>query len=171
MAVARPELAAHLRPVRRVVDLLPEENLFALSGKGSVLTHGGEAKVTPARYVNWVVLQRRGTQKRFAFVNTHFISGAWNKHPDRRARWRRHAEVLRTVVRTLRSRGLRVFVLGDFNRHRSIALPDQVFVPIKGTRAVALDQVYVTRGTRHSRAHRLPRNGSDHFASRVTVNF
>jgi hypothetical protein len=144
---------------------------FILRDSGSVRTHGGEAKVTPARYVNWVVLQRRGTKKRFAFVNTHFISGAWNKHPNRQARWRTHAGVLRDVVRRLRGRGLRVFVVGDFNRRSSIPLPDQAYVPVKGSRAVPLDQVYVTRGTSHSRAQRLPRNGSDHHAYRATVAF
>jgi hypothetical protein len=142
---------------------------FVLRGSGSVLTHKGEAKVTPNRYVNWVILQRRGTQERFAFVNTHFISAAWTRHPERRARWLHHAQVLRQVISNLRAQGLRVFAVGDFNRHKAIPLPGMVYAPVAGTKAVPLDQIYVTQGTAHSASQRLPKNGSDHFAYRARV--
>lgn len=145
------------------------DKYFALRGSGSRLTHKGEARVTPNRYVNWVVLQRRGTQEQFAFVATHFVSKAWTGHPERRARWLHHAQVLRQVVANLRGQGLRVFVVGDFNRHKAITIPGMVYAPVKGGGGVPLDQIYVTQGVAHSQEQQLPKNGSDHFAFRARV--
>jgi hypothetical protein len=145
------------------------DELFVLRGHGSRLTHHGEAKVTPNRYVNWVVLQRRGTQERFAFVATHFISKAWTGHPERQGRWKRHARILRRVVANLRGQGLRVFVVGDFNRHRAIKIPGMVYSPAKGGGGVPLDQIYVSEGVRHSQSERLAKSGSDHFTYRARV--
>ena len=147
---------------------------FRLANSGSVRTHEGEAGVTPARYVNWVILELRGTDKRFIVVNTHFISGAWGPHPERQARWNRHYEVLRDKVAEMRQNhpATPIFVVGDFNRHRAVDLPTPIrYVPVGGGGDVPLDHVYAPSNIEHGQAQRLPTWGSDHHAYLVYATF
>ncbi|MDQ2588949.1 hypothetical protein CKY47_34405 [Saccharothrix yanglingensis] len=147
---------------------------FQLANSGSILTHGGEAGVTPARYVNWVILELRGTDKRFIVVNTHFISGAWGAHPERQARWNRHYEVLRDKVAEMRQNhpATPIFVVGDFNRHRAMGMPAPIrYVPLVGGGEVPLDHVYAPSNISHTQVHRQPRWGSDHHAYLVYATF
>jgi hypothetical protein len=116
---------------------------FQKVGSGSIRTHAGEAGVTPARYVNWVVLEIRGTAKRFIVVNTHFISGAWGAHPERQERWNLHYQILYDKVAQLRQShpDKPIFVVGDFNRHRAMEMPSPIrFVPVEGATGVPLDR-------------------------------
>lgn len=147
---------------------------FELIASGSLRTHGGEAKVTPSRYINWVILRQPGRNKRFTVLNTHFISGAWTKHPERRPRWRKHARKLRQLVRDLGDRHPRapIFAVGDFNRGRPVELPHEVdYIRVAGVRGVPIDQCYATRSVGNSKAERLGKNGSDHFTYRFTGTF
>jgi hypothetical protein len=147
---------------------------FQKLGSGSVRTHGGEAGVTPARYVNWVVLEIRGTDKRFIVVNTHFISGAWSDHPERQARWNLHYEVLFDKVAQLRRNHPEkpLFVVGDFNRHRAMAMPSPVrYVPVEGGGDEPLDHMYAPTDISHTLTERLPTWGSDHHAYRLSATF
>lgn len=140
---------------------------FAKVGGGSVRTHDGEAGVTPARYVNWVVLEVRGTTTRFIVVNTHFISGAWSGHPERQARWNRHYQVLHDRVARLRAAhpAKPLFVLGDVNRARAMTLPAPVrYVPVAGVDGVPIDHIYAPSDVSHGEVSRRPRWGSDHHA-------
>lgn len=141
---------------------------FALVNSGSIRTHDGEAGVTPARYVNWVILQVRGTDSRFIVVNTHFISGAWSGHPERQARWNQHWDVLRDKVADLRQNhpAKPVFVIGDFNRHLAMTMPTPIrFVPVQDAGgAVPLDHMYAPTTVEHSQVLRQPKWGSDHHA-------
>jgi hypothetical protein len=147
---------------------------FQKVGSGSVRTHDGEAGVTPARYVNWVVLEIRGTGQRFIVVNTHFISGAWGPHPERQARWILHYEILYDRVAQLRQNhpGKPIFVVGDFNRHRAMAMPTPIrYVPVEGGGDVPLDHMYAPSNISHTLTQRLPTWGSDHHAYKLYATF
>lgn len=87
--------------------------------EGRRKTHDGVRFVTPARWVVWVVA-RNGAGETVAFVNTHFVSGAWNNKPKyrkalRRALWVEHWQVLRDVTARLAQQWPCVIV-GDLNR-------------------------------------------------------
>lgn len=148
-------------------------NRFRKLGSGSVRTHGGEAGVTPARYVNWVILRVRGTDKRLVVVNTHFISGAWSGHPERQARWNRHYQVLKDRVATLRRNhpNKPVFVVGDFNRRKAMDMPNPVrWVRVRDVSGVPIDQMYAQTNVSHSLVTRKPRWGSDHHAYKMSAS-
>lgn len=145
---------------------------FTKTGGGSVRTHGGEAGVTPARYVNWVVLDIAGTSSSIIVVNTHFISGAWSGHPERQARWLKHYEVLKNTVARLRQNhpNKALFVVGDFNRAKAMWLPSPVkYVPVAGVSGVPIDHIYAPTTTTHGKVARLQKWGSDHYAYRLYV--
>jgi endonuclease/exonuclease/phosphatase (EEP) superfamily protein YafD len=143
---------------------------FAKTGSGSVRTHDGEAEVTPARYVNWVVLDVLGTDKSLIVVNTHFISGAWSGHPERQARWNTHYQVLNDIVAQLRQNHPQkpIFVVGDFNRAKVMALPAPVkYVPVAGVSGTPIDQIYASTTVTHGQVSREPMWGSDHHAYKL----
>lgn len=145
---------------------------FAKTGEGSVRTHGGEAGVTPARYVNWVILDVRGTTESVIVVNTHFISGAWSGHPERQARWNQHYQVLHDTVARLRQNhpNKSLFVVGDFNRQKAMPMPNPVrYVPVEGASGIPIDHVYAPTTTAHGEVSRLPQWGSDHHAYKLLV--
>jgi len=147
---------------------------FAKLDQGSERTHEGEAGVTPARYVNWVVLEIRGTGTPFIVVNTHFISGAWSGHPERQARWNRHYQVLHDRVAQLKQQrpGTPIFVLGDFNRAKAMAMPAPVkYVPVAGVGGVPIDHMYAPSNVTHTSVTRLPKWGSDHHAYKLYATF
>lgn len=147
---------------------------FELVKSGSIRTHRGEAKVTPSRYVNWVLLKQPAKNKRFLVLNTHFISGAWTKHPNRQARWLRHADRLRDLVKKLGDQhpNTPIVLVGDFNRHKTVALPHQVqHIKVAGVAGVPIDQMYATKSVKNTQVQRLDKAGSDHFAYRFTATF
>jgi endonuclease/exonuclease/phosphatase (EEP) superfamily protein YafD len=130
--------------------------------------------VTPARYVNWVILELNGTGKRLIVMNTHFISGAWTGHPERQARWNRHYEILRAKVAEMRLNhpATPIFVVGDFNRHRAMDMPAPVrYVPVQGGGEVPFDHIYAPSNIEHSLAQRQPTWGSDHNAYLMFATF
>lgn len=168
----------HFRPgagrldARNSIAISWRKNKYEKTGEGSRLTHGGEAGVTPSRFVNWVVLKNKDTGAKLAFINTHYISGAWNgEHPERQERWRTHNAVVREVVAELLSRGLPVVLVGDFNRPLSQDIPGMNHLNTAGVDGVPIDQIYVTRGIGTGPAERLEKYGSDHFAYTATVQF
>jgi exonuclease III len=145
---------------------------FEMTGNGSRLTHGGEAEVTPARFVNWVVLKDKQTNAKLAFINTHYISGAWNgEHPERQERWRTHNQVVREVVADLLSRDLPVVLVGDFNRDLSQDIPGMNHLNTAGVSGVPIDQIYVRIGIGTGPAVRGEKYGSDHFSYTSTVQY
>ncbi|NPC69279.1 hypothetical protein HPP05_05890 [Corallococcus exiguus] len=169
---------AHFRPgdgrldARNSIAISWRKNKFEKTGDGSRLTHGGEADVTPSRFVNWVVLKNLATGAKLAFINTHYISGAWNgEHPERQDRWRTHNTVVREVVAELRGRGLPVVLVGDFNRALSQDIPGMNHLNTAGVSGVPIDQIYVSVGIGTGPAERLEKYGSDHFAYTATVSY
>ncbi|WP_426753825.1 endonuclease/exonuclease/phosphatase family protein [Myxococcus sp. Y35] len=168
----------HYRPgeerlaARNSIAISWRKNKYERTGGGSRLTHGGEAGVTPARFVNWVVLKNKETGAKLAFINTHYISGAWNgQHPERQERWRTHNAVVREVVAELRGRGLPVVLVGDFNRQLSQDIPGMNHLRTAGVSGVPIDQIYVSQGIGTGPAERLEKYGSDHFAYTATVRY
>ncbi|WNG17278.1 endonuclease/exonuclease/phosphatase family protein [Cystobacter fuscus] len=168
----------HYRPganrldARNSIAISWRKNKYEKTGDGSRLTHGGDEGVTPARFVNWVVLKNKDTGAKLAFINTHYISGAWNgEHPERQERWRTHNAVVREVVAELLSRGLPVVLVGDFNRQLSQDIPGMNHLRTAGVDGVPIDQIYVRQGIGTGPAERLEKYGSDHFAYTTTVQY
>ena len=90
---------------------------FELVASGVKRTHFGRPGVTPARYIAWVVLRDRRSGETFWRVNTHYISGAWSTHRERRPRWEKHDRKLgKVVLHLLSEHGPRGIIGGDFNR-------------------------------------------------------
>lgn len=130
--------------------------------------------MTPARYLTWVILEVDTTGKRFIFINTHFISGAWNRHPERQARWQKHYQILYSRVETFRRHhpNKPIFVVGDFNRSKAMPMPSPVrWVPVEGVSGVPIDQMYASSNISHSKVSRLYKWGSDHYAYRMFATF
>ncbi len=147
---------------------------FTLVDSGYKKTHDGESNVTPARYITWVILKVNATGKKFIFINTHFISGAWSKHPERQERWRKHYNILYNRVATFRKYHPRkpIFVVGDFNRHKAMPMPSPVkWVPVAGVSGVPIDQMYASSTIAHSKVDRRYKWGSDHYAYRMNATF
>ena len=167
----------HYRPgagrldARNSIAISWRRNKYEKLEGGSRLTHGGEAEVTPSRFVNWVVLKNKETGAKLAFINTHYISGAWNEHPERQERWRTHNEVVHEVVADMISRGLPVVLVGDFNRALSQSIPGMNHLKTAGVDGVPIDQIYIRIGTYTGHAERLEKYGSDHFAYTATVQY
>ena len=147
---------------------------FTLIRAGFQKTHDGEAGVTPSRYITWVVLEVNATGKRFIFINTHFISGAWSKHPERQARWLKHYQILYDRVAQFRNYQPEkpIFVVGDFNRKKAMPMPSPIkWVPVSGVSGVPIDQMYAPSNINHTDVTRLYLWGSDHFAYRMYATF
>ncbi|RYZ46939.1 MAG: hypothetical protein EOO72_00765 [Myxococcaceae bacterium] len=168
----------HFRPgenrldARNSIAISWRKNKYEKTGDGSRLTHGGEAGVTPSRFVNWVVVKNKETGAKLAFINTHYLSGAWNgAHPERQERWRTHNAVVREVVADLHGRGLPVVLVGDFNRALSQDIPGMNHLRTAGVDGVPIDQIYVRVGIGTGPAERLEKFGSDHFAYTATVAY
>jgi len=90
---------------------------------GHERTHGGLARVSPARYFDWVILKRkrRPGVKPFVVINTHFVSGGWTDKPKldkpwRQEKWLEHFALLQAKVLEFNAKGHDVYVLGDWNR-------------------------------------------------------
>lgn len=112
--------------------------------------HGGKAGVSPNRVITEVLLAAADDPAlRFAFVNTHFVAGAWNGETDPHEAWRDemwgiHFDKLRAVMEHWRSRGYPVIWTGDTNRS-----PMPKLYPVKETRAFAggIDHIGWVEGT------------------------
>lgn len=90
---------------------------FDKIASGRRRTHGGRPKVTPARFITWVLLENRKTGERHWRVNTHYVSKAWSTHPERRPLWETHDRKLAETVRMLLAEhGPNGVITGDFNR-------------------------------------------------------
>ncbi|MHB8878928.1 MAG: exonuclease/endonuclease/phosphatase family protein [Myxococcaceae bacterium] len=121
---------------------------------GFVKTHGGEAKVSPNRYITWVKLKNKDTGKTVVRMNTHLVSGAWGEHKPttawRREMWNKHMSKLHDLVAKFEKQGHAVVVGGDFNRDSYKVLGDQVAYDNKlnvGTHGRStLDYLMHTRG-------------------------
>lgn len=95
------------------------DSVFSLESTRSVLTHGGQAGVTPPRYINTVILRHRATGKLIALVNTHAISqGARDGGRvtnERTARLKKHIGMLRDEIALARKTTPNVIATGDLN--------------------------------------------------------
>lgn len=88
------------------------------------LAHKGKATASPNRYIVVVLARRLGTNKIVAFVNTHYVSGAWNGKFKTFKKWRQrmwtnHWLLEAEIVSILVAHGITVIGSGDFNRLHS----------------------------------------------------
>ena len=88
---------------------------------GRKLMHGGREKVSPNRYISWVVLKDRSSGRKTVFMNTHMVSGAWNgkentADPWRKEMWQQHRTEQTRVIDDFNAKGMSVVYGGDFNR-------------------------------------------------------
>ncbi len=170
-ATYRPRQAEGAAAAANAVPISWKRSVFDKTGSGFVRTHAGEAGVTPARFVTWVVLKHRESGLKLGFVNTHYISGAWSGKPERQERWLQHNREVTKVVADLKARGITTALVGDFNRHLAQGSTfglERFATPQAGT--VPYDQLYVTRGRTIGQAERLQKFGSDvHYAWRARV--
>jgi len=95
---------------------------WTLVDHGRIMTHGGKRLVSPNRYVTWVLLQSRDG-KQVCFMNTHFVSGAWNAKRKlskewRQQMWQEHWLKMRGLIKTFADQNVTVIFGGDFNRYR-----------------------------------------------------
>lgn len=89
--------------------------------EGSILAHEGKATASPNRYIAWVVLRHRATGKLVGFVNSHYVSGAWNGKLKTFKQWRKrmwvqHYALHVELIEALKLLGVPVVGGGDFNR-------------------------------------------------------
>ena len=134
--------------------------------------HGGKEGVSPNRVISEAVLAAANdTALRFAFLNTHFVAGAWNGKEDpyeawRDEMWELHFQKMRTVMEGYRAQGLPIIWTGDCNRN-----PMPKFYPLKEIRAFStgIDQIGWIPGTngveiRLSSTKTVPMNVDGHDA-------
>ena len=125
---------------------------FLLIEGRSVMVHGPEEGVTPARFINVVKLREVATGKVFGFINTHTIAQASRdaqlSDMHRIPRLRLHLQMLRAEIVALFASTEHVFAGGDLNvnyladrNRRNPSLPTDALadlvnfdIPLTGTR-------------------------------------
>jgi len=133
-----------------------------LVASGVKRTHLGIPRVTPTRYISWVVLRDLRSGQVFWRVNTHYVSSAFTRHRSRRPMWERHDRKLGNVVlRLVWQHGPNGVVGGDFNRELGSARLNAMLSTHGGQHVGHhYDHLYVFGGEAGLMA-RLPLN-SDH---------
>lgn len=88
---------------------------------GTKTLHKGLKKVSPHRVMTWVVAKHKRTGELTAFVNTHFVSGAWragsSHHDWRQKMWNSSFKQMRAKIAAFHRQGISVVYGGDFNRN------------------------------------------------------
>lgn len=173
------------------IPIIWNRQRFRLIEGRSVMTHGAQNGVTPARFINSVRLREVATGKVFGFVNTHTIAQASRdaqlSNMKRIPRLRKHLGMLRQEIRRLAGTTEHVFAGGDLNvnyladrRRRNAGLPTDALggvvsfdMPLTGSRGPGslLDYAMTLRkGSGFSRTSARVVGGfnSDHDAVVVT---
>ncbi|MBB5111383.1 hypothetical protein FHU28_001222 [Micromonospora echinospora] len=127
--------------VPRVYDVLDER---------VTPVHEGLAGVSVNRVISEFLLAANDDAAlQFAFLNTHFVAGAFNGQEDpheawRRSKWALHFDVLRERISSWQDRGYPVIWTGDINRN-----PMPKLFPAKETRAfdAGIDQIGWLQGS------------------------
>ncbi|MBC9731750.1 endonuclease/exonuclease/phosphatase family protein [Nocardioides marmotae] len=101
------------------IPIVWDRQRFRMIDGRSVMTHGPQNRVTPARYINTVRLRELATGKVFGFINTHTIAQASRdaqlSNMNRIPRLRKHLRMLRQEIKRLASMTEHVFAAGDLN--------------------------------------------------------
>lgn len=107
----------------------------------------GIPHVSPARYLNVSVVQMGVFKKRkFAFINTHYVAGAFNNkvestQKERVASWEQHFAVHKKEVEDLIAQGISVIWTGDVNRIHPVMpllVPGERRLRVKGMDIVSV---------------------------------
>jgi hypothetical protein len=135
---------AHLR---LAIPISWDAEEFERLGSGHQRTHRGRATASPARYLSWVILRHRETGAEVVFLNTHFVSGAWNDKRKtfkawRRRMWLRHYAALEAKVAQFHDQGYTVVGGGDFNR-RNV---ERFHADLEWMSAGGIDYLFVVPG-------------------------
>jgi hypothetical protein len=98
-------------------------NVWRLVSTDRAFLSRGRAHVTPDRWATWAVLQNQRSGRVVAFMDTHYVSAAWNSRPVSHKAWRKRQWVKewrnqQQAVERLSQRGLTILGGGDFNRDR-----------------------------------------------------
>lgn len=121
-------------------------NNFKEFTRGHIMTHHGRAHTSPNRYISWVGLEFNGHQA--IFMNTHYVSGAWNRKHKLHKQWRKdmweqHYRIQKNLVCGFVRDGFTVVGGGDFNRsHVEKFHADQHWV----TPGPSIDKLFVVEG-------------------------
>lgn len=96
-----------------------DRHVCKLIAQGYKKAHNGKKKVSPNRYFAWAVVKINN--KNVVFMNTHMVSGAWNKKKKRAKLWRkrmwnRHYRMMKKQIAAFNKQGMDVILTGDFNR-------------------------------------------------------
>lgn len=101
------------------IPIIWDRQRFRLIEGRSVMVHGPEKNVTPARFINTVRLREVATGKVFGFINTHTIAQASRDAQltdmHRIPRLRKHLRMLRQEIKLLFTTTEHVFAAGDLN--------------------------------------------------------
>lgn len=130
--------------------------------------HNGLAKVSPARFITRARLEHKKTGRQIIGLNTHMVSGAFNKNTREKAEawrddmWARHYQRLDEICREHASDV--VVLVGDLNRQRGFS-----FYGLERADKGSVDHIWVDATAEvldHTQAGKL---GSDHPAEKATV--
>jgi hypothetical protein len=98
-----------------------DTSTWHLVTSGRKLLSRGRAHVTPDRWATWAALQNVATRRVLVFMDTHYVSSAWNDRPVPHKAWRRRTWKTEwnrqdALVDELHGRGFTIMGGGDFNR-------------------------------------------------------
>lgn len=119
-------------------------DMFTFVDSGEVMLHPGRRLTSPDRYLTWAVLQHKASDRAFTFMNTHYVSGAWNNKRRLHKLWRKQMwiqsyEIQQRLIEKASS--LTLVGGGDFNR--------MTLHPFNGHTKVAItnsiDHLFITR--------------------------
>ncbi len=138
---------------------------------GVELMHLGKPGISPHRSVAWVKLKNKETGETIIHMNTHLVSGAWNKahtasDPWRKKMWHQHINRMESLIARFEKKGHPVTITGDFNRNHFRVFGNDV-VYASGLRAgthgpSTLDYVM---NTRHEALAKVSNRVDTRFAS------
>ena len=130
--------------------------------------HHGKARVSPSRFITWGSLTHKRTDEQVRAINTHMVSGAFNRNTNERAEewrdemWQKHYNRLQEMCRLWA--GETVVLVGDLNRQRGFS-----FYGLERADKGSVDHLWVDATAEVIDHDQLSRFGSDHPAERAKV--
>ena len=157
------------------MPILFRAHRFHLLGSGSrqitdatrVGSRGSGPDVLRARYVNWVHLRERRTDRSLYVLNTHAVptvqvgnGGPNTRLPQRLAIYRKHMRGLQEMVTHFKKKGGKVFVTGDLNvNYRTDSRVAAHLFPYHRLGEVGMRASYGALGMPERGTHVLPSGG------------
>lgn len=142
---------------------------FSFIAARSVKTHEGKLGVSPDRWISIVHLRNRATGRRIVFINTHFVSEAFNDGSSYRSwrldMWYRHYHRLYAEIGAIRTSlpKVPIYLVGDFNHSGYLNFDAHAVYPLRLGDRHPIDQLYAGTPGRGSCVAQLSQMGSDHY--------